>query len=127
MVLHPKISRSALFVAGLASRLCDGSPAVWQDPNVENCSTVEIIRIQEEVKNLMTIFLAFLSSNSSDRTVIVEPDTLQFISGELANVTYKNDTGILPNDLEDTINTAEIILRFIKFCDVQWLYVHSDN
>ena len=119
MFLCAKTSRSALFVVGLASRLCDGSPAVWQDPNVENCSTVEIIRIQEEVKNLMTVFLAFQSSNSSDRTVIVEPGTLQFISGELANVTYKNNTSILPNDLEDTINTAEIILRFIKFCDVE--------
>ena len=72
MVLCAKTS--ALFVLGLASRLCDGSPAVWQDPNVENCSTVEITRIEEEVEILMTVFLASQNSISSDRTVIVEPE-----------------------------------------------------
>ena len=108
---------SALFAVGLASRLCDETPATWQEPNVENCSTVEITRIQEEVKILMDIFFASRNPNSSDRTVImVEPEVLQSISGELANLTDRNDAGILPNDLEDTINTAEIILRFIKFC-----------
>ena len=104
-----------LTVLGLASRLCDGSPAVWQDPNVENCSTVEITKIQEEVKILMDVFLASQNSISSDRTVMVESGTLQSITEELANVTDKNDTVILPNDLENTIETTKIILRFIKF------------
>ena len=90
-------------VLGLASRLCDGSPAVWQDPNVENCSTVEITRIQEEVQNLMNIIEATRNSNNSDRTIMVEPEALQFITGELASVTDKNETTLLPNDLGNTI------------------------
>ena len=102
---------SALFIVGLASRSCDGNPAVWQDPNVENCSTVEIIKIKEEVRNLMATYYASRISENSDRTVIVEPDILQSITGDLANITDKNTT-ILPNDLEDAINTTEILLRF---------------
>ena len=63
----------------------------------------------------MDIFFASQISNNSDRTVIVEPGILQSIAGELANVTDRNDTAILPNDLEDTINTAGIILRFVMY------------
>ena len=100
-----------LTVLGLASRLCDGSPAVWQDPNVENCSTVEITRIQEEVENLMNIFEATRNSNNSDRTIMVEPEVLQSITGELASVTNKNETTLLPNDLGNTLETMETILR----------------
>ena len=100
----------SLFILGLASRLCDGNPAVWQDPNVENCFTVEIIKIKEEVINLNATYYASRISENSDRTIIVEPDILQSITGELANITDRN-TVILPNDLEDAINTIETILR----------------
>ena len=94
---------------------------------MENCSTVEITRIQEEVKNLMTIFLASQISNSLDVTVTVtvERDTLQSISGELANVINTSDTGILPNDLEDTINTTEIILRFGKCVVATYIVINK--
>ena len=85
---------------------------------MDSCSTVEIIKIQEEVINLMTIYASQISDNS-DRTVpLVEPAVLQSISGELANITDRNDTAILPNDLEDTINTTAIILRFVMY------YIH---
>ena len=93
--------------------MCDGDPAVWQPPNVEECSTVEITRITEEVENLNAIFEATQNSNNSDRTVMVEPEVLQSITDELASVTDKNDTSILPNDLGDTINTLGTILRLI--------------
>jgi len=101
------------FILGLASRLCDGDPAVWQDPNVENCSTVEIAVITEEVNKLNAIFEASQNSENSDRTIMVEPEVLQSITGELASVTDKNDTSILPNDLGDTINTVGTIIRLI--------------
>ena len=96
---------------GLASRLCDGDPAEWQDPNVENCSTVEITRIAEEVENLMVIFASIQNANNSDRTVMVAPEVLDDITGELASVTEKNDTVILPNDLSDTLDAMGTILR----------------
>ena len=80
---------------------------------MNECSTVEITRIKEEVENLNTIFEATQNSENSDRTVMVVPEVLQSITGELANVTTKDDTSLLPNDLEDTINTLEIILRLI--------------
>ena len=93
--------------------MCDGDPAVWQLPNVQECSTVEITRITEEVEHLNAIFEATQNSNNSDRTVMVEPEVLQSITDELASVTDKNDTSILPNDLGDTINTLGTILRLI--------------
>ena len=41
---------------------------------------------------------------------MVEPEVLQDITGELASVT-DNDAVILPNDLNDTVNIVETILR----------------
>ena len=78
---------------------------------MENCSTVEITRIQEEVQNLMNIFEATRNSNNSDRTIMVEPEVLQFITGELASITDKIETTFLPNDLGNTLDTMETILR----------------
>ena len=107
----PHLIINVHLILGLASRLCDGDPAVWHGPNVENCSTVEITRITEEINNLISIINATQNPNNSDRTIMVEPDILQSISGELANVTNKNDTAILPNDLEDTIYVTGAIIR----------------
>ena len=76
-----------------------------------NCSTVEITRIQEEVQNLLNIFEATQNSNNSDQTVMVEPEVLQSITDELASVTDKNDTTILPNDLGNTLDAVGSILR----------------
>ena len=98
---------------GLATRSCDGDPAVWQPPNVDECSTVEITRIREEVENLNAIFEATQNSNNSDRTIMVEPEVLQSITGELASVTNKEDTAILPKDLGDTINTVGTVLKLV--------------
>ena len=78
---------------------------------MDNCSTVEITRIQEEVQNLMNIFEANRNSNNSDRTIMVEPEVLQSITGELASITDKNETTLLPNDLGNTLETMETILR----------------
>ena len=100
-----------LFVLGLASRLCDGDPAVWHDPNVENCSTVEITKIREEVNNLLTIVEAIQNRNNSNRTLTVEPEVLQTITEELATNTDKNDIAILPDDLDNVISSVENILR----------------
>ena len=88
-----------------------GNPAEWQDPNVENCSTVEITRIAEQVENLMNIFDSIQNTNNSDRTVMIEPEVLDGITGELASVTNKDDTVILPNDLGNTLDTVGTILR----------------
>ena len=82
---------------------------------MEECSTVEIIRIKEEVNNLMAVFDANKNPNNSDRTDIFEPEVLQSLTDELASVTDKNDTAILPNDLGDTIDTIETILRLACF------------
>ena len=96
---------------GLATRLCDGNPAVWHDPNVENCSTVEITRITEEVNYLMAISAASRDPNNSDRTVVIESDVLQSITSELSSATNKSDDPILPNDLISIINTVGDLLR----------------
>ena len=100
-----------IVILGLALRLCDGDPAVWHDPNVEECSTVEITRIKEEVQNLVAIFEATQNTNNSDRTIMVEPEVLELITSELASVTDKNDTSILPNDLGDTIDSVGAIIK----------------
>ena len=108
------MSNSILFlILGLASRLCDGDPADWHDPNVENCSTVEITKIREEVNNLMAIFAAFHNPNNSDRTLTIQPDILQTITEELVTNINKNDIAILPNDLENVISIVEDIIRLI--------------
>ena len=78
---------------------------------MENCSTVEITRIKEQVQNLMNIFGAIRNSNNSDHTIMVELEVLQSITGELASVTDKNETTLLPNDLGNTLDTLETILR----------------
>jgi len=84
---------------------------VWEDPDVKNCSTVEITRITEEVNRLNAIFERSQNSENLDRTIIVEPEVIQSITGELASVTEKNDTAILPNDLGGTINIVGTIIR----------------
>ena len=96
---------------GLATRLCDGNPAVWHDPNVDNCSTVEITRITEVVNHLMVISAASRDPNNSDRTVVIESDVLQSITSELSSATDRSDGAILPNDLINIIDTVGDLLR----------------
>ena len=100
---------------GLATRLCDGNPAVWHDPNVDNCSTVEINRITEQVKDLMVIYAASQDPSNSDRTIIIEPDVFETITEDLASATDKNDTSILTRDLQNTIETVDAVIRL--FCE----------
>ena len=92
---------------GLASRLCDGDPVAWQAPNVESCSTVEIIRIKEEVD---TIIAAVQNPNS---TIVVKPDNVETITSELASATDIIERAIFPNDLRSTIDTIEAILKYV--------------
>ena len=86
-------------ISGYASRLCDGDPAMWQDPNVENCHTEDIPHIREEVNNLL---------NASNLTC---PGVIQNIVEEFARVTEKNATSIFPNDLQSAINITRDIIR----------------
>ena len=79
---------------------------------MDNCSTIEITRIREEVDYLMAIFAASQNPNNSDRTITVESDALESLSSELAIAIDKDDTTILPNDLRNTIDTVEVLLRF---------------
>ena len=78
---------------------------------MDNCSTVEITRITEEVYYLMAIFAASQDPNNSDRTVVIESDVLQSITSELASATDKSDGSILPNDLINIIDTVGDLLR----------------
>ena len=78
---------------------------------MENCSTVEITRISEKVDELLAIFEASQNPNNSNRTVMIEPEDIQSITHELASVTNINNTAILPNDLNNTINAVGSILR----------------
>ena len=107
------LSNSILFIhiLGLASRLCDGDPVIWHNPNVENCSTVEITKIREEANNLRVISAAFQNPNNSDRTLTIEPEVLETITEALATNTDKDDIPILPNDLRNVISTVEDIIR----------------
>ena len=75
------------FIVGLVTRLCDGNPAMWQPSNVDNCSTVEITRIREEVNNLNAISAASRNPSNSDITVIIEPDDLESIASKLSSAT----------------------------------------
>ena len=59
----------------------------------------------------MNIFEATRNSNNSDRTIMVEPEVLESITDELSSVTDKNETTLLPNDLGNTLDTMETILR----------------
>ena len=80
---------------------------------MENCSTVEITKIKEEINNLMATFAAYHNPNNSDRTLTIQPNILQTITGELVTNTDKNDIAILPNDLENIIGIVENIIRLI--------------
>ena len=110
---HSQINFTVLYL-GFATRLCDGYPAEWQPPNVDECSTVEITRIREEVENLNTIFEATQYPNNSDRTVMVTSEDIQSITGELASVTDKDNTSFLPNDLGNTLESIGTILRLFE-------------
>ena len=105
---------NSVHILGLASRLCDGDPAMWHDPNVENCSTVEITKIREEVNNLRAIFAAMQNPNNSDHTLTIEPEVLQTITEELVANTNKDDIAILPNDLENSISIVEDIIKYVS-------------
>ena len=96
-------------ILGLASRLCDGDPAVWHDPNVENCSTVVITEIREEVNNLMAVVKARNISNHTLLSIFV-----QNITNDLARNTEINTTNtIFPNDLQTAIYIISDIIRLI--------------
>ena len=81
----------------------------------------------------MIIFDANRNSNNSDRTIMVEPEVLQSITGELASVTDKNETTLLPNDLGNTLGTMETILRWLLVINICyeniWLFknIHIKN
>jgi len=96
---------------------------VWHDPNVESCSTVEIIRITEEINNIVAISNARQNLNNSDLTLAVEPEVLQTITDDLATITDKNDSSILPNDLDNTINIIGAIIRLIMYNYVEIYYI----
>ena len=87
---------------------------------MENCSTVEITRIREEVNNLIT---AFRSPNNSNYTFAVEPEYLQIITEALATNTDNDDVTILPNDLENVITTVGDIIRLICSYVVDYLSI----
>ena len=78
---------------------------------MENCYTVEITRITEEVNELLAIFEASQNPNISNRTIMIEPEDIQSITHELASVTNINNRAILPNDLNNTINAVGSVLR----------------
>ena len=85
---------------------------------MDNCSTVDITRISEQVKDLAAIFAASQDSSNSDRTIIIYPDVFETITADLASATDKNGISILPLDLQNTIETVEAVLRFIYECAV---------
>ena len=90
---------------------------------MDNCSTVEITKITEEVNELIAIVAASQNPNNSDRTITVDSGDIKIITSDLASATDKNDTSILPNDLENTINTVGNIIRFV--CQgVIAMYIH---
>ena len=60
----------------------------------------------------MAIYAASQDPNNSDRTITVESDALESLSSELAIAVDKDNTTILPNDLRNTIDTVEVLLRF---------------
>ena len=80
---------------------------------MENCSTVEITKIREEVNILRAIFAAIQNPNNSDHTLTIEPEDLQTITEELLVNTNKDDIAILPNDLENVISIVEDIIKYV--------------
>ena len=70
---------------------------MWQDPNVENCSTEDINQIRNDVNNL---------NNASNLTL-----SIQSITEELARATEKNTTSIFPKDLQSAINITRDIIK----------------
>ena len=89
---------------------------------MDECSTVEITKIREEVDYLMTVFVASQNPNNSDRTIMVKSDALESLSSELAGAVDKENTTILPNDLRNTIDTVEVLLRFNKVSTCACIY-----
>ena len=79
---------------------------------MENCSTVEITKIREEVNILRAIFAAIQNPDNSNHTLTIEPEYLQTITEELVANTNKN-IPILPNDLENVISIVEDILKYV--------------
>ena len=67
---------------------------------MDNCSTIEITRIMEEVNNL-----------TPDS---VEPEAVVALTGRLTNITTM-ERAIFPSDLQNTLTTLETFLRFETF------------
>ena len=61
----------------------------------------------------MAILEAIQNSNASNHTLIIKPEDLLSLTGALANVTTAVPKPILPNDVENTINTVDDIIRLI--------------
>ena len=79
---------------------------------MDECSTVEITRIAEEVNYLLAIVAASQDPNNSDRTTTIESDAFESLSDELASAIDKDNTTILPNDLRNTIESVVGLLRY---------------
>jgi len=79
---------------------------------VDNCSTVEITRINEEAERLNNIIQAASDPNNTDLTLMVEPELVGAITEELASITSSKEETILPNDLSNTLGTIDSLIRY---------------
>jgi len=79
---------------------------------VDNCSTLEITRINEEAERLNNIIQAASDPNYRELTLMVEPGVLGAITEELASITSSKEETILPNDLSSTLGTIDSLIRY---------------
>jgi len=77
---------------------------MWEEPSMNNCSTVAITKILEDLND-------FVRSNSTDA---IEPEVLVALTERLANVTT-TERAIFPTDLENILGILDTILRFDTF------------
>ncbi|XP_065903442.1 adhesion G protein-coupled receptor L4-like [Dysidea avara] len=93
---------------GLARRECNKNDT-WGSPNVNECSTVEHIRLENKAEELSKLVDRIYVNDDRDLTQTFMPEVVEDIADELQEIT-NTTRPILPNDVSSAANTLGDII-----------------
>ena len=102
------ILSSYFVISGFAFRQCDQT-GNWESPNVSQCQTVELKRLNERAEELKTLVENVFVDDNRDLTQVFMPEILVDIVNELSEAT-NTSSPLLPNDVPVAAYTLNNII-----------------
>ena len=97
--------RQPKILLGIATRQCNQN-GEWKAPDVSQCRTVELTRIETRAEELITVVT---NNDGGDLTDNFMPEDVVNIADQLNEIT-NTSTPLVPNDIISTANTLNIII-----------------